>query len=208
MCCLTLLGCGTKGKDSYTSSVEADDIAKLSLFSYNGKGESTWGLMNLGHSFLSFENISDENISILDKVIAPNETISIGTWSILEHFGVWYNVESVYIETTDKYNGRVSATIGVNSEDLEKIVSFISKKDKWNPINNCSYFALNLWNTVAKESEYINTPLIYTPTYIAEELAKFDSYEYNKPIPSSSKLGYFKNSTYVSFDMEGGNESV
>lgn len=208
ICCTAFLGCKSSSKDSYTSSVVETDIAKLSLFAYDGKSESTWGLMNLGHAFVSIENISEESLSIIDKVLAPGETVSIGTWSILEHFGVWYNVESVYIETTDKYNGRYSATIGINTEDLEKIVSFISEKDKWNPIHNCSYFALNLWNEVAEESEFIETPFIYTPTYISKELEKFDSFMKNKPIPGNGKMGYFKDSTYVSFEMEGGYESV
>jgi hypothetical protein len=67
----TLLGCSKSNKESYISSVNENDIAKLSLFAYDGKGESSWGLMNLGHAFITIENISDENIFIIRYTIHP-----------------------------------------------------------------------------------------------------------------------------------------
>lgn len=206
--CSGLVACKDESRE-YKTNISDTDIAKLSLFTYDGSGESVWGLMNLGHSFLSIENVSSENIKLLNKTIEPGETIAIGTWSILEHFGVWYNVESNYIVQHNKYDGRLSITIGIGEDDIEKISSFIAEKDTWNPINNCSYFALNLWNKVAGETEYIKTPFIYTPSYIAEEMKKFDSFEKNKDIPTEDTMGYFKGETYVSFQIEGDNyESV
>lgn len=202
---LTLVACGSNNDRTYSLSISDGDVAKLSLFIFDGDGEGKLGLMNLGHAFLSIENISDEPIHILTKNINAGETISFGTWSILQHFGVWYNVESNYIVQHDKYNGRLSITIGVNSEDIEILSKFISTHDRWNPICNCSNFALNLWNTVAESSEKIDKPLIYTPSYIAGEVKKFDGYEINKVIPTEDTLGYFDGSTYVSFQIEGDN---
>lgn len=191
--------------DKYTSSITDTDIAKLSIFSFNGESESKLGLLNLGHAFLSIENISEENIELLNKTIKPNETITIGTWAVIEHFGVWYNIESNYILQHNKYDGRDSATIGINEKDIESIANFIAIKDKWNPLENCSHFALSLWNTVAESSEKINNPFIHTPSYISKELKKFDSYQYNKPIITETKMGYFVGEKYVSFEIEGGN---
>lgn len=192
----------------YSTSIAETDVAKLTLFTFNGDGEGKFGLMNLGHSFLSVENISTSPITLLNKNIAPNETISIGTWSILEHFGVWYNVESNYIVQHNKYDGRLSITIGIDNEDISTISEFIKTNDTWNPLTNCSNFALNLWNTVATESEYIKKPVIYTPSHIANEIMKFDNYERNKSIETEDTMGYFDGSTYVSFQIEGDNYEI
>ncbi|MGN0961346.1 MAG: hypothetical protein ACI4PF_04015 [Christensenellales bacterium] len=197
--------CNKNDDREYKAEISSSDIAKFTLFTFNGEGEEKLGLMNLGHSFLSIENISENPINILNKTIAPNETISLGTWSILQHFGVWYNVESNYIAQHDKYNGRLSITIGISEEDINTLCDYISSHDRWNPIFNCSNFALNLWNTVASDTEYINPPLIYTPSYIAKQMQKFDNFERNKAIPTDTKMGYFDGSQYVSFIIEGGN---
>lgn len=198
----SLIACNKEDRD-YSLKIDDGDIAKLTLFSFNGDGEGRIGLMNLGHAFLSIENISDEPIELLHKNISVGETISIGTWSILEHFGIWYNVESNYIVEHNKYDGRVSITIGIDNEDISTLSNYMSNNDKWNPIYNCSKFALTLWNTVAENSEKINKPIIYTPTYIAKEIKKFDSYETNRAIPTEETIGYFNNSTYISFQIEG-----
>lgn len=204
----TLVSCGNKNRE-YSLNISDGDVAKLTLFTFNGDGEGKLGLMNLGHAFLSIENISDEPIELLNKNISAGETIAIGTWSILEHFGIWYNVESNYIVQHNKYDGRLSITIGIDSEDISSLAKFMSTHDRWNPIFNCSNFALNFWNTVAENSEKIDKPLIYTPSYIADEIKKFDNFETNKEIPTENTIGYFEKSTYVSFQIEGDNyESV
>lgn len=205
---ITFFACKEEDRE-YKTDISATDIAKFSLFTFNGVGESKLGLMNLGHAFLSIENVSDNNITILNKTISPGETISIGTWSILEHFGVWYNVESNYIVQHDKYNGRISITIGISSDDINKLSEYIASHDRWTPIHNCSNFALNLWDTVASDTEYIEKPLIYTPSYIAKEVKKFSNYERNKAISTENTMGYFSGSEYVSFQFKGDNyESV
>lgn len=200
----TLFACKEDNRE-YKTEINSNDIAKLSLFSFDGNGEEQLGLANLGHAFLSLENISDNNIKLLDRTITPGETIAIGSWSILEHFGVWYNVESNYITNHGKYDGRVSITIGIDNDNLNTLEEFINNHDRWNPIFNCSKFALSLWNTVASDSEYLDKPLIYTPTYVANEIKKFDNYELNKAIITDENMGYFTDSQNASFVMEGGN---
>lgn len=191
------------------TNISENDVAYLTLFTYDGNGEAKWGLPNLGHAFVSIENVSGDTLNILDKELASGETIAIGTWSIKEHFGVWYNVESNYIIEHNKYDGRLSITIGVSMEDIETISSYIADKDYWNIFNNCSKFALNLWNTVATETEEIEKPLIYTPSYLARQIKKFDNYEVNREINTDDTLGYFNDATFVSFHIEEGNyESV
>ena len=207
VCVMPIIGCGNS-KD-YSAEIKEGDIALLSIFAFDGKSESKWGLMNLGHAFLSIENVSDDKLDILDYSLDSGKTICVGTWAIKDHFGVWYNVESNYFDTYNKYDGRVSVTISLSTEELDKLCSFISKNDRWNPLNNCSKFAMHAWNIVATESERLIKPIIYTPSNIVSQLKMFDNYEINRPMITDKKFGYFSSSQFVSFGFEGdGYESV
>ncbi len=178
-------------------------VATLSIYTYDGKSESKFGLMNLGHSFLSISNTSKTKIKIGNFELESNESVCVGTWSIQDHFGVWYNVESNYIRIYEKYLGRISVTKYLEEKDIETICNFIATHDYWSPIYNCSYFAINLWNSVAKESERLDTYLIYSPSKLSSQLKTFKEFEVNKSIKTSNDFGYFKETMYVDFNLEG-----
>ena len=205
---VSLYGC-SKSDREYSTNIDSTDTAILTIFTYDGSGEKKPMLMNLGHAFFSLENISDDEIMVGKKSVAPHSTITIGTWSVAEHFGVWYNLESNYIKFNGKYTGRKSISIGINSEDIDTISECISSMDNWGPLHNCSYFALTTWNKVATDNEKIDTPLIYTPTHIAKVLAHFDTCVTDKPIETDTVFGYFNGDTYVLksfYDNLGGAE--
>ena len=61
--CTIISACSGGNKD-YKVNIYEDDIAYITLFAYSGKDESNWGLINLGHAFLSIENISNNPITI------------------------------------------------------------------------------------------------------------------------------------------------
>lgn len=200
--CVPLFACNTSSEIKHTS-VKSDDVALLTLFTFDGTGESKFGLKNLGHSFLSVENISDSSITVGKNNLEPSDSLTFGTWSIKAHFGVWYNVESVYIDTCNKYDGRISITTGINYDDLEKVNEFISSHDFWTPTNNCSNFALNLWNTIAEEEEELLSPFIYSPKHIAKCLKNFGNYETNKQINTSiSQMFFYDENTPKYFSLE------
>ena len=200
----SLFACKKESRD-YSANISESDIALLTLFTHDGKSEYKYGLFDLGHTFFSIENLTNNNLKLSKMTIKPNSTISFGTWPVLEHFGVWYNLESNYIAQHDRFNGRLSITIGINNEDINSISQFIENNDRWTPIHNCAYFAVNIWNMVATNSEYISKTLIYTPDFIAKEIRNFDNYEINKEIKTSDIIGYFDNNRYISFKMEGDN---
>lgn len=178
-----------------------DDVATMTIVSFDGKGESVYGLMNLGHTFIAIENTSSDDMMIGKYILNPGKTVTVAVWSILEHFGVWYNVESNYIEYCNKYNGRVSLSKEINEEDVKKISEFIKSNDNWDPYRNCGYFATKLWNTVAKDKEFINGGT--TPSNIAKSIAMSDGYKKNLEIPVSSAMGYFDGTTFVEYKLEG-----
>lgn len=203
-----LLLCSCSAEKNRETVIKSDDIALLTIFTFDGKKESTLGLMNLGHSFLSIENISSDVIEVGKKEIQAGETVAIGTWSIQAHFGVWYNVESNYIADYNKYDGRLSITTGISLDDIDKISAFIDTHDYWNPLHNCSYFALNLWNEVVEPSEQLNKLFIYSPSGIASQLRNFVSVEENRELITEQKFHYYDHSTPVYYELEDNYVSV
>lgn len=204
--CLSLFAfcCKPNNQNLKTAVFEEDSIATLSIFSYNGQGESRFGIKNLGHSFLCITNTSENNIVLAGKTIEPNEEIYFGAWSLSVHFGIWFNVESNYIQYYNKYNGRISVDKGINFEDLEKISDFILENDKWTPLDNCSKFAINLWNCVAKDSEKLLLNAISTPSKLIEQLKMFETFVVNKPISVCNNCGYFADLSSETFVFQGG----
>ena len=124
-------------------------------------------------------------------VVNPGETITVGLWSVFEHFGVWYNIESNYIKEHNKYAERVSITIGVNVEDILKMSKTIEENDAWTPLYNCSKFALEVWNNVANENEKIESKLFMSPGYLVEEIKGFSGYENVKLCETSTTIRYY-----------------
>lgn len=198
---LLLTSCGASNRE-YSVSVDTGDVALLTLYTFDGKSESKAGLMNLGHTFLSVENTSSQDIKVGKVTLAPNKAVTIGAWSIKAHFGVWYNVESLYIKDCNKYDGRVSITAGINQDDLAKISEFIANHDIWTPYRNCSNFALNLWNTVATDTEELVKPVIYSPSKIRRELNKFDTCQTNRKIETDDQMFYFDGDTPKYFKLK------
>jgi len=171
--------------------VSAEDVALLTIFSDDGTNESTWLTRNYGHSFLSITNIGDNDLTIGDMIVPKDESITIGLWSIMEHFGIWYNIESNYIKEYNKYNNRVSITIGINKDDISKINEVIKKNAVWTPWYNCSKFAIDVWNVVATDSEKINSALFVSPGYLVKEIKNFDEFELNRDCITSTTVRYF-----------------
>ena len=157
--------------------------------------------MNLGHAFVVIENNTSENLNIGKYTLKSGRAVTVGTWSIAEHFGIWYNVENNYIKYCNKYDGRVSLSKEINIEDLEKINSFISTHDRWGVFKNCGYFATNLWNEVAKDGEILNVG--FTPKSICNVIVNTQNFEKNKVIPVGGEMGYFDGENYVSFKLAG-----
>ena len=167
------------------------DIALISIFSDDGKGESNWLTRNYGHSFFAITNVSDEEFVVGDMTVKPEETISVGLWSIFEHFGVWYNVESNYIKEHNKYAERVSLTIGIGIEDITKITEIIKNNDAWTPLYNCSKFALQVWNAVAMDNERIDSKLLMSPGYLVDEIKLFAGHEKVRECNTSDIVRYY-----------------
>lgn len=202
--CLLCFACSPSNLKTRTATFPPDSVATLTIFSYNGSSESKFGIKNLGHSFLSLTNTSTSDIVLAGKTIHVGEEIYFGAWSLSVHFGIWFNVESNYIEFYNKYNGRISVDKGITAQDLEKISEFIIENDTWSPLNNCSKFAIRLWNNIAKESEKLSLNFVNTPSKLIGELKTFENFQVNKPLSFYEDCGYFANLSDETFEFVGG----
>ena len=68
----------------------------------------------------------------------------------------------------------------------------MDNSDRWNPLFNCSKFALKVWNEVAEDSEKIDSKLIVSPGYLVDEIVKFELYEKSKECVTDNKIRYYK----------------
>lgn len=172
-------------------NISNDDVAYLSIFADNGKSESNILLRNYGHAFVSITNVSENILEIGGRRVLAGESITIGLWNVLEHFGVWFNIESNYISEYNKYSNRVSLTIGIGLEDIQTLNDVISSSDRWNPFFNCSTFALKMWNSVAEDNEKIDKKMITSPSYLVNEIMKFEGFEKGKEILTDKNVKYY-----------------
>lgn len=199
---LFLVACGNSPKEK-VATINPDDDIIMTIYAYDGAGESRFGLMNLGHSFLSFENVTEDSMMIGNYELAAGDIVTISTWCISDHFGIWYNTESNYIKYYDKYNGRFSVSVGLKKDSLDDLKKYMSKNDTWLPTKNCTNFSVGLWNTLCAKGERLKTPLIYTPGGLVKDIKSFTTFEKNKSIAVSDRFGYFdsnKNFIQYAFD--------
>lgn len=112
------------------------------------------------HSWLMFENISSSNITVGGLTIAPNKTITVGTWGNQPHLGVYYNLEAYYIMQYNKYSKRWSVSRDVTNTQLALMSRTIKDNDSWSLYDNCSSFATTVFSW---SGQNISCGIIPTP---------------------------------------------
>lgn len=186
-----IVGCSSKYKDRETS-LSSEDDAILTIFADNGDSDSKFLFKQYGHAFLTITNVGTRSFIVGDRQVQPDETITIGLWPIKEHFGVWFNLESNYINEYNKYSQRVSISIGIDLKDIDKITELIDENDKWNVFFNCSKFAVKTWNLVAEENEKIEEKFFVSPNYLHNEIKFFKDYKFAEDIKTSNFVSFYK----------------
>ena len=192
ICMFSFVGCQNNSQRIRELNINNTDVAVLTIFADNGDSESSFLYKNYGHSFLSIENVSLNNFVVGDRIVLPNETITIGLWPIKEHFGIWFNVESNYINEYNKYSERVSISVGINLDDIAKVSKIIDENDNWTPMFNCSSFSLKVWNSVAQDSEKLNVGGFISPNNLVKEIKLFKNYEIARECKTTTNISYYK----------------
>ncbi len=170
-------------------------VGELTIFASNDGGSSAINIS--GHAFLMFKNVSSSAIKIGGLTVAANKTITFGTWgNKSQHTGIWYNLESYLVIQQGAYSNRVSLTTYISESQISSLNSLISSNDKWSLTNNCSSFAVKIWNTFSSKS--LDAGTVNTPTNLIESIKDIDGYETTKSITASVPIGYVENGSFVS----------
>ncbi len=87
-----------------------------------------------------------------------NASVTIGTWGNTTPTGIWYNKERNKISEFQNNNNTVYKTASISTSKLSKINSTINSSDSkinstinssdtWGLLNNCTHFAIRVWNS-------------------------------------------------------------
>lgn len=181
---------------------KVDDIAVLTIFSYDGKSECKNGINAYGHSFLSLKNNSNKVIDLYGYQLESGKTVFFSWWAVDKHMGIWFNLEPNYIKLYNRYETRYSVSIDINLDDIATLNTFLSENDYYSPLNNCSKMTLKCWNEVAEGNEKIKIKFLTTPNYVVSKIKTFDESKYVEEVSIDGKIGYINKNEFVTFRME------
>lgn len=160
-----------------------------------GSGSSSSSSSDSGHAFLSFKNTYSDPIGIGGLIVGRGCEITFGTWDLSVHRGVWYNLESYWINHANKMPNRISVSMKVTMSQVN-VINFIIDMwgNYWNLIENCSSFAASVWNNVSKivSGPEISVGAIPTPQGLYNSIKKMDGYQINQCVPDAKPCGYVK----------------
>ena len=185
-------------------------VGVLTIFSANNgssaSGGSTEDNYYYGHAWLSFKNTSSSPITIGKLKVNAGHEITFGTWgNKLQHRGMWYNLESYFINTRGYYPGRVSYSREVTQSDISIMNNFIAANDSWSYTNNCSGFAVKLWNKVAAS---IDAGIIPTPTTVCNVISGMSGHQTNRAIQNMTPIGYVENGVFIDMTSSASTLSI
>jgi len=166
----------------------------FTLTTFNGSTEKEPFVANLGHSWLSIENHLDHSINLNGYDVSPNETVTFSVWAVVDHFGVFFNLEANFIKSRGKYDGRMSISTNINESDLDIINDYIKNNDSWETTKNCSFWSIHLWNLVVSQEYQVKTQtLIYTPTRLMNSLLEYSDVVTNKEYNNTGDIFMMEN---------------
>ncbi len=174
-------------------AIAADPVVvKMSLFSY------TKNCFDTGHSWLYFENVSNQTVTVGVYQLAPGQAVSVGTFKNTrsDGAGVYYNVEA-YCTANYGANGRVSLTETLTASELAKVSGMINSNNNWTLVKNCAWFASKIWNEVSDIEVFSGS----TPSCLKTSMKVESDYNYqtNKGMftPSADQVYKQKGNTLV-----------
>lgn len=182
---------------AYASDIQPriDFVATMKIVSFKGGGLfSSFGYE--GHSFLVFTNTCSSQITIGHMPVDPGDSVTIGTFgNRTEHAGIWYNIEGCLGTSTTTY----ALATGLTIAELQKVNATINSNDSWSISNNCSAFAVKVWN-----SGPVGGVSGWNPTALVSSIKGNSNYQTNIAIPSKEDSDIARHtSNSVVFDPSG-----
>lgn len=104
-----------------------------------------------GHTWLYFENLTNEDIQVGLYTVKPGKGVSVGSYGydIESGRGVYYNVEA-HRYNAAKVNDYVYLSTEITAKQLERVSEKILISGTWFYLLNCSFFAIGTWDVISK----------------------------------------------------------
>lgn len=165
-------------------------VGHLVIYAANNGASSLFN--TTGHAFLSFKNTSSSPVTLGALEVKAGQEVTFGTWGNAEHKGIWYNLESYLANHKNDLKGRISLLTGVTYSDLVTINSVIKDNDRWSATNNCSTFAVKVWNSICSDKLKLDAGFPNSPTALMSSIRLTSDYNYetNRSIEDSTPIGY------------------
>ncbi len=102
----------------------------------------------IGHTFLYFENLTDQPIKVGRYEVPAYDDVSVGCFGTEgpRGGGVYYNLE----QDLTHYKSLLGVSEELTAEELQSVTNKIKGYSHWDPILNCYFFASMGWNAGAK----------------------------------------------------------
>lgn len=142
-----------------------------------------------GHAWVVITNYQTGSATIGQlSGIGQFQSLSIGTWgNRSEHIGTWYNLEAKFA-SQGAYTSSVSLSKTISYSELLSINSLIANNDSWSNFNNCSDFAIKIWNSVS--STKLSNGVFHTPTTLRDSIKAVSGYITGNPFSSIYDVFY------------------
>lgn len=192
-----LLGIQIINVDAATGKIQ------FSIYSMHGSDSSSSGSSSgggLGHAWLVIENGTNLSYDFYNTTLSAGETCSIGTFgnqvdpeTDKKHNGAWLNLEAYYGWGDDS---TASLTITITATQLAKVSEECIAKNSWNVINNCSYFASQIWNKVAPDNMQVKSFSFpaHFPSKLKSSIKGISGHKINRKFAYNDRIGYCPNS--------------
>lgn len=174
-----------------------DFAATMQIVSFTGGGGISSSVGLNGHTFLIFKNIGNSEITIGHMPLEAGDSVTIGTFGNRSaHEGIWYNIEGYGGATPPTY----ALLTGVTYGELIDINKAINDHDSWSITDNCSSFAVDVWNA-GNSGKTLSGG---NPAAVVNSIKRQDGYTTNPTIPSksASDIARHTSSGYV-YDSSG-----
>lgn len=158
----------------YTNNVSAASYLNVYIYAAINTKSSSSGSSGLGnsHAWIVIKNNTTSQVTVGNYKLNANSSVTVGTWGNTTPTGLWYNKERSKIAEFQNNNNTVYKTTTISTSKLSKINSTINSSDKWTPFNNCTHFAIRVWN--ATGATQIGSCL--TPSQLRDKIINTGSY--------------------------------
>ena len=171
---------------------ESGAVGIMTIFSTN---EGSFTINDPGHAFVSFMNVSSSSIVIGGLTVQPNHEITLGTWQSQNHDGIFYNLDAYLINNQNVLINRKSISGSVDLSSISSINTTIANNDTWNLFHNCTWFAIEMWNSFSSSS--FSHYLIDSPSGLWNAISSRTGSETGRAVENAIPVGYCSGGVFV-----------